>query len=146
MATRIKGQDTLLEVYADNVAIIQAHSPIRSFEVTFKQQKLEEQYLGDPSMRYDEIFQGVDFNMEMHFENENVLKFVELIRNRATGQSAATKAVVNIRTTLQFSGGNKQNIVLTDCYFENIPMNFADRSSYGTVTLTGSCSNFDRLT
>lgn len=145
MAQRIKGQDTLLEVYADSTPIIQAHSPIRSFEVTFRQQKLEEQYLGDPSMRFDEIYQGVDFTMEMHFENDNVLKFAELIRNRAIGQSAATKTVVNIRTSLQFPGGVKTSIVLNDCYFENIPMNFADRSSYGAVTLTGSCSNFERI-
>lgn len=147
MAQRIKGQDTTVEVLVNGQAVIVAGSPIRNFELTPKFSKLEEQYLGDPSKRYDEIFDGVDFKMDMNFEDDSVIRLIEVIRNRAIGQTNAgyTAATINIRTTLNFPGGARPVIVLQDCFFENLPITFGGREQYGQFTLSGSCSNFSRI-
>ena len=145
MATRIKGQDVLVQVLLDGVPKIVAGSPIRNFEITPKFSKLEEQYLGDPSKRYDEIFDGVDFKMDMNFEDAGVIELVEAIRNRAIGQQLANKVTINIQAKLLFSNGQTPIIVLQDCYFENLPITFGGREQYGQFTLSGSCSIFSRI-
>lgn len=147
MAQRIKGQDTNVQVIVNGAVKIDVGSPIRNFDLTPKFSKLEEQYLGDPSKRYDEIFDGVDFKMDMNFEDAGVIDLIETIRNRAIGQTTAgyTAAKINIRTTLNFANGTRTRIVLEDCFFENLPITFGGREQYGQFTLSGSCSNFSRI-
>ena len=141
MAQRIRGQE--VQVYiVDNVnGAVSSLTDIRSFSLTPKFKKLEEQYLGETSMRYDELFDGVDFDMELHIEDPGVMDFVSLVRARAVDRTS--KTVVNINAKIQYAGGANKNVVLQDCFFENMPVNVGSRSDYVTIKLTGSCSNFD---
>ena len=85
-AQRIKGQDVEILIVQNGVALDSANNSvrdIRNFDVTPKFEKLEEQYLGETSKRYDEIFHGVDFKMDLHFENPYVLTLIKAIKERA---------------------------------------------------------------
>lgn len=137
---RIRGQEVKVYV-AGPAGDITSLVDIRSFSLTPKFKKLEEQYLGDPTMRYDELFDGVDFDMELHIEDPGVFNFVSLIRERAFNRTS--KTFVNITASIQYAGGTLKNVILQDCFFENMPFNVGSRSDYVTIKLTGSCSNFE---
>ena len=142
MGQRIKGQDVELSLTVGGVVQSFAGEAIRNFEVTPKFEKLEEQYLGQTSKKYDEIFHGVDFKFDMHIPTSAFLGFVEAIKNRAASRADArtSTGTVNIRATLHFAGGQRI-VTLSDCYFEDMPLNFGGRSEYGQFTLSGSCSD-----
>ncbi len=72
MAQRIKGQEIEVRLIVDGV-LQSTLTDIRSFEVTPKLEKLEEQYLGETTMRYDEIFNG----LVVHDATNAVTKRVE---------------------------------------------------------------------
>lgn len=137
MAQRVKGQDVAISVAIDGVPTTFV-TDVRNFELTPKFTKLEEQYLGQTTKMYDEIFDGADFKMEMHFEDAGVLNFVKAVKERAQKQTPGVK--FNISATLNFVG-TRARVYLTDCYFENLPIEFGSRSEYGQFTISGSCSD-----
>ena len=145
-AQRIKGQDVEILIVQNGVALDSANNSvrdIRNFDVTPKFEKLEEQYLGETSKRYDEIFHGVDFKMDLHFENPYVLTLIKAIKERAQRRTAGE--VINIKATLNFPNGQSPTVILKDCFFEDMPINFGGRSEYGQFTLSGSCTDISTI-
>lgn len=147
MAQRIRGQEVKIYVLVNGANVLQGEnhgSPdVRSFSITPKFTKLEEQYLGETSKRYDELFDGVDFDMEMHIEDNGVLNFISKVRERATDRTNKTE--INIQSDLQFANGVKKTVLLTGCFFENMPLNIGSRSDYVTFKISGSCTDFEVL-
>lgn len=137
IAQRIKGQEVHIEILVDGVPQA-TFSDIRNFTVTPKLDKKEEEYLGETSKRYDEIFNGVDFDLEVNFHDRGVLDFVNTIYDRAIRRVPGT--VVNIKATLQFPNGESPRVVMTNCFFSDMPVGFGSRSDYGTFKLSGSCN------
>lgn len=142
MAQRIKGQEIEVRLIVDGV-LQTTLTDIRSFDVTPKLEKLEEQYLGETSMRYDEIFNGVDFSMDLHLEDSAAFKFMNAVLERARRRVPGTK--INIKARLNFANGQTPIVMLEDCFFEDIPLAFGGRSDYGQITISGSCQNFNVL-
>ena len=140
MAQRIRGQDVEVYFVGGNVTIPPL-TDIRSFDITPKFHKLEEEYLGETNKRYDELFDGVDFNMEMHIEDAGVVDFISLIRQRAVDRTSKTKIYIN--ANLKFASGSTKRIVLNDCFFENVPLTIGGRSDYVSFKISGSCSDFE---
>ena len=139
MAQRIKGQEVEVRIALNGVDQ-ETLTDIRNFEVTPKFEKLEEQYLGNQTKRYDEIFHGVDFKMDMHFSTEQMFNFISDVVARAQRRTPGT--TVNIRAKLNFANGVTRLIHLTDCFFDDMPINFGGRSEYGQFTVSGSCTDF----
>lgn len=139
---RIKGQEVAIEVLQNGVQL-QTFSDIRNFSVTPRFEKKEEGYLGETSNRYDEVFNGVDFDMELNFHDEGVLNLVTDIVERAARRVPGT--VINIKATLKFATGANPKVVLQDCYFNDMPVNFGSRTDYGTFKLSGSCQNWKKI-
>jgi hypothetical protein len=145
IAQRIKGQEVHIEILVNGVPQ-STFSDIKSFSVTPKLEKKEEQYLGETTMRYDEIFNGVDFDMEVNFHDKGVVTFFETIYARAVRRDAgATNTVVNIKASLQFPKGEVVRVVLADCFFSDMPINFGGRSDYGTFKVAGSCADWKAI-
>lgn len=139
IAQRIKGQEVHIEVLVDSVPVA-TFSDIRNFNATPKFDKKEEEYLGETSKRYDEVFNGVDFDMEVNFHDRGVLDFVNTIYERAIRRVPGT--VVNIKATLQFPNGESPRVVMQNCFFSDMPVGFGSRSDYGTFKLSGSCNSW----
>lgn len=142
MGQRLKGQEVKLQVVVNN-AVQTTLTDIRNFEMTPKFTKLDEQYLGETSKRYDEIFDGVDFKFDLHFEDPGVLNFIDTVKKRAQRQTPGTK--INVQATLAFATGTNARIILNDCFFEDLPISFGGREQYGQFTISGSCSDFERI-
>lgn len=137
IAQRIKGQEVHIEVLVDGVPQA-TFSDVRSFTVTPKLEKKEEEYIGETAKRYDEIFNGTDFDMELNFHDRGVLDFVNIVVDRAVRRVPGT--VINIKARLDFAGGGSPKVIMQDCFFSEMPVGFSSRSDYGTFKITGSCS------
>ena len=142
MVQRIKGQETEIRIILDG-QVVAALTYIRNFEVTPKLEKIEEQYLGETTKRYDEIFNGVDFKMDLHFSDADMFNFIESVISRAQRRVPGTK--VNIKAKLNFASGQTPIVMMNDCFFDELPISFGGRSEYGQITVSGSCSDFKRL-
>lgn len=139
---RIKGQEVEIQIVADNT--VQASlNAIQSFESVLKFELKEEHYLGEKSGRYDEIFNGYTLALDLHFSNVDVFDFFQTVQDRA--QRRTPSVVVNIKATLNFPNGQRRRLLFPDIFFEDIPLNFASRSDYGTVSISGAGSTPRRI-
>jgi hypothetical protein len=144
MANRIKGQDVTISVVNNGVPV-SFIKDVRNFELTPKFEKLEEQYLGQTSKQYDNIFHGVDFKMDLHLEQSTAFDFVKAIKEAAQSRGSATASSVNITASLLFPGGQAKDVVLNSCYFEDMPFSIGGRSEYVQFSLSGSCSDISGI-
>lgn len=142
IAQRIKGQEVSIEILENGVPT-DSFSDVRSFTVTPKLDKKEEEYLGETTKRYDEVFNGVDFDIEFNFHDRRVLDFITTITDRAIRRDIlSASTVVNIKARMYFPNGDTPMVVLQNCYFSDIPVGFGSRSDYGTIKLSGSSANW----
>lgn len=140
MAQRIKGQDVVVQILQNN-EVVQQLADIRNFEMTPKFEKLEEQYLGQFSKKYDEIFHGLDFKLDLHLESSAIFTLVDAIKRRSTDRTGGDTRI-NITARLNFPSGGTRNITLVDCFFEDVPFTVGGRSEYVQSSFSGSCSQF----
>lgn len=134
---RLKGQEVEILI-TDKGVIKDTITDVRSLELAFKFDLLQEGYLGETTDRYDEIFRGVRGNMELHVENQDFLSFIIDIVNRARRREPGTK--INIKTTLNFPNGQTPRLAFNDVFFEEIPLSFGSRSDYGALRLSFAAS------
>lgn len=127
MNQRIKGQETQLFMTQDNVTQASIDS-VRNFEITLKLEKKEEGYLGETSNRYDDIFNGVDGNFEIHLTTAVVYNLVQAIVDRARRRVPGTK--FSVKTTLQFPDGERKRVIVDDAFFGNLPNAMPARDEY----------------
>lgn len=135
---RIKGQEVQAVLKVNGVPQ-ESMNIARSVTITPRFDKLEEGYLGEFQMRFDEVFQGVDFAMELNFADKGVIDFMLKIKDRAQRRLPGTQ--VDLVTTLRFPGGSPTTVTLRDCYFANMPIAFGSRTDYGTFSLDGSAAD-----
>ena len=131
---RIKGQEVEVLIVANGV-VQQTVTDIRSFELGVKMEILSEGFLGEKSDRKDDVFRGCRFRMELHHENQDALDLILAIIARAQRQTPG--AQFNIKVTLNYPNGQRPRVILQNAFFGEIPMGFAGRTDYGTVTLEG---------
>ncbi len=142
MAQRIKGQEVEL-LFVVNGQVQASLTDIRSFNVNPRFELKEEDYLGETSTRFDEVFKGVAFDMELHFEDAGVFQFIEKIKARAQRREPGT--VINVKATLNYPNGDRPRIILKDCFFGDLPIGFGSRTDYGTLKIDGRCTDFQRI-
>ncbi len=143
MAQRIKGQEVTLS-FVDSGGGDEAVGDVNSFEAELDIETLEEQYLGETSKRYDDIYNGVSGNCELHLETQRWVSFTQLIERRAKRRDAAG-GKFTATATFNFPNGTVSQIVFEDIFFGAVPIRVSSRSDYVTVTLNWKCSNIARL-
>ncbi len=138
MGQRIKGQNVEILLILNGAPQTNI-TTVRNFEVTFQTEILSEGYLGETTERKDTIFKGLTGKAEIHFDNQDILKFyaaiVEKSRQRVPG------AQVNIKATLNFPNGQRPRVMVPDVEFGPLPVNFGSRGDYGTASLDFAASD-----
>lgn len=132
MAQRIKGQEVEVILIVDG----QPQSTItdvRSCEVALQTEIQREGYLGETTDRRDSVFRGARGRMELHIENDDVFDLFSTIVNKARRRTPGTR--INVKATLQFPNGDRKLVIFPDAEFGELPLNFASRTDYGSVTL-----------
>lgn len=138
MAQRIKGQEVEVLVVVDGAPKTNMTS-VRSFEVTLNTEIMSEGYLGETTERKDSVYKGVSGKIELHFDNQEVMKVYQAIVDKARRRTPGTK--INIKATLNFPGGQRPRILVSDVEFGALPLGFSSRSDYGTASLDFEASD-----
>ena len=136
--TRIKGQEVEL-ILMENGSPAQNFSFIRSTELTWQTELIQEGYLNETTDRYDTIFKGVKGKAEMHFDSPDILTLIQRVVERARNRVAGTQW--NVKQTLNFPNGRRARILAKDIFFGPFPLNFGSRAAYGAVSIDFACSN-----
>lgn len=139
---RIKGQETEVLLVVDGV-VQDTVTDVRSFEVASKMEIKEEGYLGEKTNRYDDVFNGIRGRIEFHFENSDVFDLIKSVVDRAKRRTPGTQ--INIKTTLNFPNGDRPRVLVSDCYFGEMPISFGGRADYGTFGLDFAASDYSVL-
>ena len=140
MATqRIKGQEVNLLLVRDGNP-----SPIgraQSATVTLDIERLEDEYIGETSMVYDAIFNGIQIEADFHIENSAILDFADAVKLRAERRIGAVLRV-DSALTLAFPNGTVTSITLIDLEFAEFPIEVGSRKDYVSVKLDGKTAQY----
>ncbi len=142
MATnqRIRGSDAALVVTAANV-LMNTFQTISNFENTFKFEKLVERYIGEQSVRTDEIFAGVEGKLKLHVYDEQILAFITALQSRA--QRITPTAVFNHAVTLNFPNQEAPVVTFPDVNYGDVPMTGSNGKDYISFDLDFVGATFD---
>lgn len=135
---RIKGQEIEIIVLKDGA--IQQFTDIQSFEFSQETETLEEGYLGEKANRYDEIYKGYTFSLEMHNSSPELFPFLQAIKDRA--QRRTPDVMINVKATLNYPNGERSRVILNDAFFDSSGISFGGRDEYGTTTIPGKGSDY----
>ena len=142
MATnqRIRGADVALAI-TDAGALAETLTAIVNFNVTFKFEKLTQRYLGEQTVRTDEIFGGIEGKMKFHLYDEAFSTFILDLQLRARRLSPTI--VFNIVSTMNFPNGEQPVLSFPDVNFGDIPLDIGDAKDYVAMDFDFIGSEFD---
>ncbi len=136
---RIKGQEVQLLFVVNNV-VQQTITDVHTADFAVEMDILEEEYLGETTKRYDEIFKGISGKVGAHLENEGVFTFVAQIVDRAKRRTPGVQ--VNVKVTFAFPNGDRPRIILKNVFFSTIPFSTPSRSAYVDTTFDFKGSDY----
>lgn len=113
---------------------------VRSFELAVQTEILREGYLGETTDRRDEVMRGVRGRMELHFESGDVFDLIADVVNRAQRREPGTQ--INIKATLNYPSGERKRVLVQNAFFGELPIGFASRADYGTLSLDFEAEGF----
>lgn len=142
MAQRIKGQEVEIVTMVDG-APRENFNLCKSVDFTHQTEILQEGYIGETTDRFDTIFKGVRGKLDFHFDSPEPFNIIRIIVDKARRRNAGTR--VNIKATLNFPSGKRARVIFRDVEFGNLPINFGDRSAYGSFSLDFACSDAQAL-
>ncbi len=142
MATnqRIRGADVAIAVTVAN-ALQNTFTTVDSFGATFKFEKLTQRYLGEQTVRTDEIFAGIEGKMKLHLWDEAFTIFIQNLQLRAMRLSPTI--VFNIVATMNFPNQEQPVLSFPDVNFGDIPLEIGNAKDYVSMDLDFIGSEFD---
>lgn len=137
---RLRGQEVEVRILLNGnpEASITA---IASFEETFKLEKKEDGFLGEPTNRYDHIFNGIDGKLEFQVNTNDWVTFQKAIKLQAQRKQPGT--VINMVRTDYYANGQTTVITYGDCKFGPQPTSVAGRGEFVKVSVDFSASDRD---
>lgn len=105
----------------------------RSIEMSFKTELIQEGYLGKKTDNYDTIFKGISGRIEFHFADSGPVTVIQAIVDKAKRRTPGTR--FNIKFKMNFPSGKRALIIIQDCEFGELPLNFGSRADYGVFNL-----------
>jgi hypothetical protein len=137
---RIKGQEVAMSILQDGQLLTRIET-ISSSTIEFELDQLEEGYLGEVSMRYDSIFNGVSVALKGHMTNMQAIDLAQAIVARAQRRSGGAVRI-DVVGSFAFPNGDFPTICISDVYFESVPFEIGGRDEYLEFSLSGKASEF----
>ncbi len=136
---RIKGQEVSLLVVRDG-QLEDTLVDVQDFSLTPKFEIKEVGYLGEPTNRFDYIFNGVKGKMKLHLHKSVWFAFQQAQVDKA--QRRTPDVVFNVTAVLFFPDGDQATALVPDVSWGEQPMNVASRGDYVSVEMDFSASDF----
>ena len=135
---RIRGEDVQVRVTVDGEEILELDH-IESFSGTIRIDITEAEFLGRTDISVDAILKGGAGNMTLQVQDEAIFDFFTILIDATARRTAFP--TINVQGQIVFPSGAARAALFRDVVFGDIPLNFANRSSYGQVTLTWRCGS-----
>lgn len=139
-AQRLKGQEVSVLITRGGV-LEDTLVDIQSFTMEVMMEIKGMGYLGEKTNRYDDIFNGVKFDMELHLHTQDFLTFLSAALDRAKRNTP--DVIFNIVGVFAFPNGQTPTLILNDVKFGAFPMNVPARGDYVKFKLEGNTSDVD---
>ena len=143
MAQRIKGQETVLG-FTNPDGDQEGIEDILSFEAELDIEILEEKYLGKTANDFDDIFNGVSGQVELHMRTADYFRFQERIQDRAERRTPAD-GVFTATSTFNFPNGTQARLTFENLFFGASPIRVGGRAEYVSGTIQWKCSRLRRV-
>ena len=133
--TRLRGQEVTIRLSREN-AIEATITAFKDFTLTFKGRILEEGYLGETNLRYDDISDGVGGSFNVTAESQDLFILMEFIRARQERQIDVRTSRVNATGRFAFPNGDRPRMFVKDMKFGETPINIGGRDAYVASSFT----------
>lgn len=131
---RIKGQEVEIRIVDTVNGEVRSITNVKSFNFTFDIELLEEMYLGHKTNSYDDIFKGVEGDLEAHIESGDVFDFVQRAIERMQAPVATVQFHANC--TFMMPDGQVRRGFFNNIFFGAMPFSIGSRSDYVTFKTT----------
>lgn len=138
---RVKGQNVTITLYQGGAAL--ASFPIKDASFTLKLSTSKEGYLGETADRRDQVFDGIEGELTLHYEDESIFLLADAIIQKA--QNLAVGPDFSVKAQLNMPNGATPSIQANDCSFGDIPFEFSGRTEFASVKLTFESSSVSLL-
>jgi len=135
--TRIKGQEVTVRITRQGVPEVTV-TAIKDITIQFDMATIEEGYLGETTMRKDDIFNGVSGSMTIDAESQDLFELIEFIKLRAQRDPSipVANSRINATATFAFPNGQRPRIIVRDMKFDAIPIAVSSRDSFVNASLS----------
>lgn len=142
---RLRGQEVALRITRGGVleATITA---IKSFSLEVSTRILTDQFLGETTVRKDDIYDGVRGSLVLQPESQDALILQEAIRDRAQRRVAQGAAQINIAARLEFPNGERPLVIVNDAKFGPMPLGVGARDAYVDLSLNFEADDYNLVT
>lgn len=90
----------------------------------------EEGYLGETTMRKDDIYNGISGSFTVHAESQDLLLFLDFIKERAQRKRNVNQSRINATVRLTFPNGETPRVLIRDMKFDAAPVAVPGRDAY----------------
>lgn len=134
---RARGQE--VTVLITRGSVLEAEfTDVLSFNAEDTFELKEQGFLGQKSKKYETIYNGSKFDLEMQLHSTDWWKFKQAVRAKATREQP--DLVFNISGLVEFDNGQSALVTFPDVAFGPMPENVPQREDYVKVKLSGACS------
>lgn len=140
---RVKGQEARLVVSGPDGSEESVTAHIKSMSASMKQEILEENYLGNVTSSFDDIFHGIEGEMEWDTGSPETFRFLDKIRARAQRRGLDANTVFNLSVTLTYPSGRLLNVIFKDVSFGDIDLlDIGGRAEFVGQKLSFACEEY----
>jgi hypothetical protein len=138
-AQRIKGQEVSVIITRDG-SLEAELTDVKTCEFAPQFEIKTEGYLGEKSVRNDEVYMGVKGSLELHIHSGDIFDFVQAVKDRA--QRNTPDLVFNIAGIFAFPSGEVRTLTVPDLKFGPVPITTNDRGDYTSVKLEYAADDY----
>lgn len=140
VSQRILGQEISIAIIVDN-ALQTTIDSIKSAEIEFEQELIEEGYLGETSDRVDSVFKLIRVNITTDMNSADYLELADAIVARSQNRAGGVVRI-DVVGSFAFPNGDFPSIVVNDVFFENLPITIGGRAELTEFSLSGKSSSY----
>jgi len=140
--TRIRGQEVTIRLARGN-QVEATITAIKDFSYQYETATISEGYIGETTMRQDDIFNGISGSFTVDHESQDVLLLADFIKKRArrSPEAPINQSRINATGRFTFPNGETPRVLIKDMKFDAIPVNIGSRDTYVNTTFSFRCED-----
>ncbi len=134
--TRLRGQEVSIRLTRAN-RVETTITAIKDLSIQWDFATIEEGYIGETTMRKDDIFNGMSGSLTIDAEDQALFLFIDFLKRRAQRRPDVpiNESRVNMTARYTFPNGQTPRILTKDMKFDSIPLATPSRDAYVNVTM-----------